>query len=34
MLRRDGEEDAMKQFAARLADTCVEMPGPNQAFEL
>jgi metallo-beta-lactamase family protein len=29
-----GEEDAMRQFAARLADTRVEMPGPNQEFVL
>jgi len=29
-----GEEDAMGQFAAHLVDTRVEMPGPNQAFEL
>ena len=29
-----GEEDTMKQFAAHLADTRVEMPGPNQVFEL
>jgi metallo-beta-lactamase family protein len=29
-----GEEDAMRQFAARLADTRVEMPGPNQDFVL
>ncbi|HZM10887.1 MAG TPA: MBL fold metallo-hydrolase RNA specificity domain-containing protein, partial [Candidatus Limnocylindrales bacterium] len=29
-----GEEDAMKQFAAHLADTRVDMPGPNQVFEL
>jgi metallo-beta-lactamase family protein len=29
-----GEENTMRQFAAHLADTRVEMPGPNQAFEL
>jgi metallo-beta-lactamase family protein len=29
-----GEEDIMKQFAAHLGDTDVEMPLPNQAFEL
>jgi metallo-beta-lactamase family protein len=29
-----GEEDTMRQFAARLADNRVEMPGPNQVFEL
>ena len=29
-----GEEDAMRQFAARLADTQTEMPGPNQEFVL
>ncbi len=29
-----GEEDIMRQFAAHLADTHVEMPGPNQVFEL
>ena len=29
-----GEEDIMRQFAAHLADTRVEMPGPNQAFDL
>jgi metallo-beta-lactamase family protein len=29
-----GEEDTMKQFAAKLANTRVEMPGPNQVFEL
>jgi metallo-beta-lactamase family protein len=29
-----GEDDTMKQFAARLTDTCVEMPAPNQVFEL
>ncbi len=29
-----GEEDTMKTFAAHLADTRVEMPEPNQAFEL
>jgi metallo-beta-lactamase family protein len=29
-----GEEDIMKQFAANLVDTRVEMPGPNQVFEL
>jgi metallo-beta-lactamase family protein len=29
-----GEEDTMKQFAARLADTRVEMPGPDRDFEL
>ena len=29
-----GEEDTMSQFAVHLADTRVEMPGPNQAFEL
>jgi metallo-beta-lactamase family protein len=29
-----GEEDTMRQFAAHLTDTRVEMPGPNQAFEL
>jgi metallo-beta-lactamase family protein len=29
-----GEEDTMKQVAAHLADTRVEMPGPNQVFEL
>src|SRR5665811_1028460 len=29
-----GEEDTMRQFAAHLSDTRVEMPGPNQVFEL
>ena len=29
-----GEDDTMRQFAARLADTRVEMPEPNQVFEL
>ena len=29
-----GEEGTMKEFAAHLVDTRVEMPGPNQAFEL
>ena len=29
-----GEDDAMKQFAALLTDTRVEMPGPHQVFEL
>jgi metallo-beta-lactamase family protein len=29
-----GEENIMKEFAARLVDTRVEMPGPNQVFEL
>ena len=29
-----GEEDTMRQFAAHLSDTGVEMPGPNQVFEL
>ena len=29
-----GEEDIMRQFAANLVDTRVEMPGPNQVFEL
>jgi metallo-beta-lactamase family protein len=29
-----GDEAIMKQFAARLADTRVEMPGPNQVFDL
>jgi metallo-beta-lactamase family protein len=29
-----GEDDIMRQFAAQLADTRVEMPGPNQVFEL
>jgi metallo-beta-lactamase family protein len=29
-----GEEDIMRQFAAHLGDTDVEMPLPNQAFEL
>ena len=29
-----GEEDPMKQFAAHLADTRVEMPEPHQVFEL
>ena len=29
-----GEDDTMKQFAAHLTDTRVEMPLPNQAFEL
>ena len=29
-----GEDDSMKQFAAHLTDTRVEMPRPNQAFEL
>jgi metallo-beta-lactamase family protein len=29
-----GEEDTMRQFAAHLADTRIEMPGPNQVFEL
>ena len=29
-----GEDSIMRQFAAKLADTRVEMPGPNQVFEL
>jgi metallo-beta-lactamase family protein len=29
-----GEENTMKEFAARLVDTQVEMPRPNQVFEL
>ena len=29
-----GEEDTMRQFSAHLADTRVEMPVPNQVFEL
>jgi metallo-beta-lactamase family protein len=29
-----GEEDAMRQFAAHLIDTRVEMPRPHQVFEL
>ena len=29
-----GEEDTMKQFAAKLTNTRVEMPGPNQVFAL
>jgi metallo-beta-lactamase family protein len=29
-----GEEDTMRKFAAQLTDTRVEMPGPNQVFEL
>ena len=29
-----GEEDTMRKFAALLADTRVEMPGPHQAFDL
>ena len=29
-----GEEDIMRQFSAHLADTRVEMPLPNQVFEL
>jgi metallo-beta-lactamase family protein len=29
-----GEEEAMTQFGTRLADTRVEMPGPNQVFDL
>ena len=29
-----GEEDTMRQFAALLTDTRVEMPAPNQVFEL
>jgi metallo-beta-lactamase family protein len=29
-----GEEDIMRQFAANLSDARVEMPGPNQVFEL
>ena len=29
-----GEEDTMKRFGAHLADTRVEMPGPNEVFEL
>jgi metallo-beta-lactamase family protein len=29
-----GEEDIMRQFATHLADTRVELPGPNQAFDL
>ena len=29
-----GEEDTMRQFTAKLANTRVEMPGPNQVFEL
>ena len=29
-----GEDDAMRQFAAHLANTQIEMPEPNQVFEL
>ena len=29
-----GDEGIMKQFATHLADTRVEMPGPNRVFEL
>jgi metallo-beta-lactamase family protein len=29
-----GEEDSMTKFAAHLGDTQVEMPAPNQSFEL
>ena len=29
-----GEEVTMKEFATHLVDTRVEMPGPNQVFEL
>ena len=29
-----GEEDIMRQFAAHLGDTHVEMPLPNQSFNL
>ena len=29
-----GEDSIMRQFAALLVDTCVEMPGPHQVFEL
>jgi metallo-beta-lactamase family protein len=29
-----GDEDTMRQFAAKLSDTRVEMPGPHQVFEL
>ena len=29
-----GEEDVMKQFAAHLANTHIEMPGSDQVFEL
>jgi metallo-beta-lactamase family protein len=29
-----GEDDIMRQFAAHLADTRIEMPEPNQVFEL
>jgi metallo-beta-lactamase family protein len=29
-----GEEGPMRQFAAHLADTRIEMPGPSQVFEL
>ena len=29
-----GEEDTMKEFAAHLVDTRVEMPEPDQDFEL
>jgi len=29
-----GEDGIMRQFAALLGDTCVEMPGPHQVFEL
>ena len=29
-----GEEDTMKKFARHLADTRIEMPEPNQVFEL
>jgi metallo-beta-lactamase family protein len=29
-----GEDNIMRQFAAHLADTRVEMPAPNQIFEL
>jgi metallo-beta-lactamase family protein len=29
-----GDEGTMQQFAAKLVDTGVEMPGPHQVFEL
>ena len=29
-----GDEDTMRQFAAKLANTRVEMPGPNEVFAL
>jgi metallo-beta-lactamase family protein len=29
-----GEEDTMNEFAAHLVDTRVEMPEPDQVFEL